>query len=198
MTTSKALRAAEDHVRSSAADLQLDPHVQQLLGGAYSVHGQQQYRGLSIYPHSVVIEVGADGTVTSSGDPLIEVGELDVLPDVAVEAAVRAAFRHLQKPSGNVCHTPHEPLFARMRYRPRVVSSFPMSNRPTVLTAGPLDELTRANLVVFRDHENTPRLGWLISLVVRQVADYTLVVSAKGRPRVLDCVAGGADRSSGS
>lgn len=53
MRTTDAFRAAEDYAASIAVDVQLDPHVQHLLGDANSIHGQQQYRGLSVYPHSI-------------------------------------------------------------------------------------------------------------------------------------------------
>jgi extracellular elastinolytic metalloproteinase len=188
VSTSSAFRAAEEQARSTGADIQLDPHVQHLLGDAYSVHGQQQHRGLSVYPHSIVFEVGADGEVRVDGDPLIDVDEIDVVPQIGVEAAVRAAVRHLRRGTEQRCHTAHEPI-DRLRYRSRVLSAFPMPNRPTVLAAGPFDAPVQANLVLFRDGDQ-PQLAWLVSLVIKRIADFTLVVSATGKkPRVLDCAA---------
>lgn len=185
-------------MRSLGADIEFDPHVQHLLGDAYSIHGQQHYRGLSVYPHSIVVEVSADGEVTSDGDPRVDVGELDVVPAIDVASAVRAAFRHIRDGSENLCPTPHEGLFKRVRYRPRIVSAFPIPNRPTVLSAGPFDDPVQANLVIFREDDRVD-LGWLVSLVVKQVADFTMVVSASGkRPRVLYCAAEAASACLGS
>jgi extracellular elastinolytic metalloproteinase len=187
VSTSNAFRAAEEHA-CAIGEIQLDPHVQHLLGDAYSVHGQQQHRGLSVYPHSIVFEVGAGGEVKADGDPLIDAEDADVVPEIGVEAAVRAAVRHLWRGSDERCHTPHEPIDG-MRYRSRVISAFPMPNRPTVLAKGSFAAPVQANLVIFRDGDR-PRLAWLVSLVVKQVADFTVIVSAKGkRLRVLDCAA---------
>jgi extracellular elastinolytic metalloproteinase len=187
VSTSRAFRAAEEHARG-IGEIQLDPHVQHLLGNAYSVHGQQQHRGLSIYPHSIVFEVGADGDVKADGDPLIDADDVDVVPEIGVDVAVRAAIRHLRRESDGFCHTPHDAIDCG-RYRSRVLSAFPMPNRPTVLAKGAFGAPVQANLVIFRDGEQ-PRLAWLVSLVVKHVADFTVVVTAKGkRPRVLDCAA---------
>lgn len=187
MSSASAFRAAEEHARA-IGDIQLDPHVQHLLGDAYSVHGQQQHRGLSIYPHSIVFEVGANGDVKADGDPLVAADDVDVVPEIGVEAAVRTAVRHLRRGSDQRCHTPHEPV-DRLRYRSRVMSAFPMPNRPTVLAKGAFDAPVQANLAIFRDGDQ-PQLAWLVSLVVKHVADFTIVVSATGKqPRVLDCAA---------
>jgi extracellular elastinolytic metalloproteinase len=181
---------AEKHVRALlSAELQLDPHVQRLLGGAFSVHGQQQCRGLSVYPHSIVIEVAADGSVLTSGDPLVDVGNLDIVPDIGPQTALAEAFRHLRRGTPTLCHTPHELHFVGTRYRPEVVSAFPMVNRPTVLSPGPFDAPPQANLVIFRGRRKLV-LAWLVSLFIKQIADFTIVISAKGkRPKVLDCAA---------
>ena len=197
MSTFSAFRAAEDHARSLGGEIQLDPHVQHLLGGAYSVHGQQQYRGLSVYPHSVLFEIAAN-RVKTRGDPLVPIGELDVVPAISPEAAARAAFRHVRSGTEERCHTPHPPLFERRSYRPRVLSAFPMPNRPTVLSAGPFDGPVQVHLVVFRRDRQPAVLAWLVSLVVKQVADFTLVVSATGKkPRILDCAAEAASALAG-
>ena len=169
-----ALVAAERHF--AGEDVQFDPNVYEVLGGEYAVHGQQQYRGLSIYPHSTVVRVAADGQTTAEGNPLVDAGEVDIVPRIGPEAAARAAFLHVRDGSGEWCHTPHEPASLR-GYRPRVVVAFPMPNRPTVLSPGPFDEPVQANLVLHRD---TVRLAWLVCLYLEGVADYTIVVAASG------------------
>lgn len=160
------------------ADVRFDPHVQHLLGDAYSVHGQQQYRGIPLFPRSVVIDVEADGRVRSDLAALVDVGELDVVPGISAEKAVSAAFRHVQAGGGGGCHTPHEALFANKRYRPGVVSAFPMPSRPTVLSGGPFDEPVMAYLVVLCEPQ--PVLAWLVSLHVEHVTDFTIAVAAHG------------------
>ncbi len=192
-----ALAVAEQHMRSISADVQLDPHVRQTLGGEQVVYGQQHYRGLTIFPHSLVIQVAADGDLTTTGDPLISVGELDVVPELRVEDAVGAAYRHLRAGTAEDCHTPHEPRFGTGRYRPRVLSAFPMTSRPTVLSAGPFDAPVQANLVVCRGTAQ-PALAWLVSLVVKQVADFTLAIRASGARagEVLYCAAEAASACS--
>lgn len=185
MNNADALAAVERHFRSANAEFQVDPHVQRVLDG-HVVHAQQQYRGLSIYPHSVVIDIDADGRASASGDALLDVGDIDVVPQLSAEAAVSALYRHLRNGTGGICHTAHDPLFARGRYRPRVVSAFPTINRPTLLAPGPFDEPVQANLVIFRD---TKELAWLVSSHVKGVADFTLVIRASGESDVLYCAA---------
>jgi extracellular elastinolytic metalloproteinase len=72
-----------------------------------------------------------------------------------------------------------------------------MTNRPTVLSAGPFDALVQANLVVFRG-EAQAELAWLVSLVVKPVADFTLAIAASGgrAGEVLYCAAEAASASS--
>jgi len=183
--TSEALRKAEEHLRAANADVLLDPHVQHLLGGSHSVHGQQQYRGVPLFPQSLVLNVEIDGHVVSNSDALVEIDELDVIPDLGAEEAVRAAFRHVRTGGAEDCHTPHAPLFAKKRYRPRVISAFPMPNRPAVLSEGPFDEPVQANLVVFVESDRqssdpNPVLAWLVSLHVKHVTDFTIAVAASG------------------
>jgi len=170
--------------------------VQDLLGGYASVHGQQQVRGVSVYPHSIVFEVDPNGGATSHGDPLLENIEVDVVPVIGPIVAARAAFRHLRDGSGGFCHTAHAPMFESRGYLPRVVSAFPMPARPTVVSAGPFDEPVQTNLVIFTSGSDAPRLGWLVSLHVDTVASFTVVVSAEEkRPRVLYCAAEAASVS---
>ncbi|HJQ36799.1 MAG TPA: M36 family metallopeptidase [Thermoanaerobaculia bacterium] len=165
-----------------------DPHVQHLLGGGCSVHGQQHHRGIALFPRSVVVEVKANGRPASIGDPLVDVGTLEVIPDIGVEKAVRAAFRHVRAGGNGGCHTPHATLFWDRGFRPRVVSSFPMANRPTVLTPGPFDEPVMAHLVVLC--EPRPVLAWLVSMHVKDVVDFTIAVAAHGKTAaILDCAA---------
>lgn len=172
-----ALEAAERHVGSLPVAVQLDPHVLETLGGEHVVHAQQQYRGLSIYPHSKVIQIAADGGVTTSGDPLLDLEDIDVIPKVGAKEAARAAFRHLHQGSATTCHTKHAPLFTDRRYRPRMLAAFPMPNRPTVLTAGPFSAPVQANLVIF---SGAKTLAWLVTCVVRHRADFTLLIGASG------------------
>lgn len=186
MDAQQALRRAETHLVD--ADVQFDPHVQHLLGGGYSVHGQQHYRGIALFPRSVVVEVKANGRLTSIGDALVDVGALDVIPDISVEKAVRAAFRHVRAGSRGECHTPHPTLFWDRGYRPRVVSAFPMANRPTVLSPGPFGEPVMAHLVILC--EPAPQLAWLVSMHVKNVVDFTIAVAARGRTAaILYCAA---------
>ncbi|HVR37914.1 MAG TPA: M36 family metallopeptidase [Thermoanaerobaculia bacterium] len=175
MDDARALSAAETQLRH--ADVQFDPHVQTTSGGSRIVHAQQQHRGLSIYPHSIVIEVAADGVITTSGDELLDTGAIDVVPLIGPEEAAAIAYDHLRSGSIEICHAPHEPRFERGRYKPRVVAAFPMPNRPTVIAAGPFAEPVQANLVIFRD---TRTLAWLVWMYVDRVADFTIVVGASG------------------
>lgn len=186
----RAVKAVEKHLRSAREAVQLDPHVQHLLGGAFSVHGQQQYRGLSLYPHSMVMIVEADGRVSSTGDPVIPIRDLDVVPSLESTAAARVAFGHVRMGTGDACHTAHEPSFEERRYRPRVVAAFPMPNRPTVLTRGPFHEPVQANLVLFSG-EAPPVLAWLVVAAAKNVADFTILVAASGNRagEVLYCTA---------
>lgn len=177
MNPSDALAVAERQFESAPGVVQFDPHVQDVLGREYVVHGQQQYRGLSIYPHSVVVTVASDASVKVDGHPLIELREMSVVPRLSVVRAVSAAFRHIRNGGTERCHTPHPPRFANRRYRPSIVSAFPMPNRPTVLSRGPFGEPVQANLVIHRD---TRRLAWLVWMYVEHIADYTTVIAANG------------------
>lgn len=192
-----ALAVAAEYMRSQATDVQFDPHAMETLGGDRMVHGHQQYRGLSLYPHALVLQVGTDGGIKVTGDPLIDIGDLGIVPEIGVEAAVQKAYQHLQKGSGKSCHTPHQPLYETRRYRPRTVVAFPMVNRPTVLSPGPFDKPVQANLVVFT-RTTRPALAWLVSFVVRQVADFTLAIGAAGNAtgKVLYCAAEAASACS--
>jgi len=167
------------------ARVQFDPNVHEALG-EYIVHGQQQYRGLSIYPHSIVVHVSGDGEASAGGRPLIDVSAVSTISDISPRQAVLAAYRHVQAGEAEQCHTPHAPRLARRRYQPRVVAAFPMPNRPTVLTAGPFGEPVQTNLVIFRD---SVRLAWLVWMYIKSVADFTLVIAASGHDagKVLYC-----------
>jgi extracellular elastinolytic metalloproteinase len=181
----EALTVAERHV-AREGEVQFDPHVHEGLGGMRIVHGQQQYRGLSIYPHSIVVRIAADGRIASDGDAFLPVAHVPTVPRIDARKAVLAAYGHVRDGTGSRCHTPHAPRFVGRRYRPTVVASFPMPNRPTVLTPGPFGEPVQANLVIARE---SVRLAWVVSLYVRRVADFTIVVAASGEDagRVLYC-----------
>src|SRR5438045_855092 len=71
MRDSEVLATAERHARSMESDVQLDPHVQRTAAG-YVVHGQQQHRGLSLYPHSFVLRIDDEGRVSTAGDDIVE------------------------------------------------------------------------------------------------------------------------------
>lgn len=179
-----ALAGADECVRSAGAEVQWDPHVQQTLGGERVVHGQQQHRGVPLFPHALLVTIDADGNATSAGNPLIDVTAVDVVPSLAADEAARIAFRHLREGANEACHADHAPLFAGRRYRPRVVSAFPMPNRPTVLATGPFREPVQASLVVFAE---TKSIAWLVSLAVERVADFSIVVGDGGE--VVYCTA---------
>jgi extracellular elastinolytic metalloproteinase len=177
MRDSEVFAAAEGHARAMDADIQLDPHVQKTLAG-YVVHAQQQVHGLSLYPHSFVIRIAESGRVSLAGNEIVKVGEVDRVPTIGAQMAALAAYRHLREGTSERCHTPHEPLFERGRYRPRVVSAFPMPNRPTVVSAGPFSAPVQADLVVFSSDK--PALAWLVSAAVAGVAHFTLIIRASG------------------
>lgn len=193
MDSHDALKVAEEYWRS-AGDVRLDPNVQHLLGGAYAIHGVQQYRGLSIYPRSVVTLVSADGQVTGSHDDLVRVDHIDIIPNIGSEQAAAAAFRHVQRGDNDTCHTPHAPVCQARGYRPRVRSRFAMPSRPTVLSKGPFDDLVQASLVVFADPA-ARGLAWLVRLHVKSVSDFTIVVAANGKKagEILECTAVSTD-----
>ena len=177
MTDSEVLATAERYARSLETDVQLDPHVQRTAAGSV-VHGRQRHRGLSLYPHSFVLRIDGEGRVSTAGDEIVTLDDIDPLPAIGAQTAALAAYRHLRRGTCDLCHTPHEPLFERSRYRPRVVSAFAMPNRPTLVSAGPFAGPVQAELVVFTSEE--PALGWLVSAAVAGVARFWLIVRANG------------------
>jgi extracellular elastinolytic metalloproteinase len=181
-----ALAIAERHF-GSGREIQLDPHVHETFCGDHIVHGQQQHRGLSVFPHSFVITIAADGSIRRDGDDLLDVASVPVIPAIGPEQAVESALRHLRTGTGARCHTAHERLFRKVRYSPAVVAAFPMPNRPTVVTQGPFAEPVQLNLVLLSGERLA--LAWLITLVIDRVGDFTIAVSAAGRNagKVLYC-----------
>jgi extracellular elastinolytic metalloproteinase len=173
------LSLVERFLGPAGAGVQLDPHVQTTSGGDRIVHGQQQFRGLSLYPHSMTFTVKPEGEVAAGGDPLLDPVATDVVPDLAAAEAVRLAVRHLRQGGGTLCHTPHDPQLLGRRYVPRLLSAFPMVNRPTVFTKGPFHEPVQSNLVLHRAGE-TLTLAWLVMMALDGVADFAVVIGAAG------------------
>jgi extracellular elastinolytic metalloproteinase len=174
----RAIAATEAYLGSDASRVQLDPHVQETLAGEQVVHGRQQRHGIAVYPHSIVFRVSPDGTVTHSGHSFADVSNAQVIPALTAPAAVRRAYQHVRNGTGEICHTPHEPLLTDIGYRPSIYATFSMPSRPTVLTRGPFAKAPQAKLVITRD---SGRLGWLVSMYVRGKVNFNIVIAATGR-----------------
>ncbi|HYI12916.1 MAG TPA: M36 family metallopeptidase [Thermoanaerobaculia bacterium] len=177
--------AAEAH---AGAEIQLDPHVQATIGDERVVHGQQQYRGLSLYPHSFTLHIDGGRVERRTGDEIVACDGIETVPSIAGVDAVVAAFRHVREGTCPVCHRDHEPHFVKRGYRPRLLATFPMPNRPSVFSKGPFDELPAANLVLY-SRLTPPRVAWAVTLTIEGVDEFTVVVDAteKRAGTILSC-----------
>lgn len=187
-----ALRITESYAASpdSIPDIQFDPHVQTTVGDERVVHAQQQYRGVSLYPSSFAFHIDDGRVERRTGDELVSIENVDIIPEIPARDAVTAAFRHVRNGSSGPCELTHAPLFAMRRYRPRLIAAFPMPPRPTVFSRGPFSDAVTANLILF-SRRNPPVLAWLVTLSVERVVEFTIIVAAtEGEEEpILYCVA---------
>ncbi len=180
------------------AEFVADPTVPKTSGGAAAVHLQQSFRGLRVFQMTRTVSFSKKGEIVDvSGESAGIPDDLDIEPKVGAAEAVLAAARYIASPPPAELEPEVDafgepvidPPFLLGDYTPRVLASFPLPNRPTVLEKGPFADSPKAELVVFYTAPN-PRLGWEIQLTLPGlVAQYDLVVAAdeKENPEILFC-----------
>ncbi|MCP4656867.1 MAG: hypothetical protein GY856_15765, partial [bacterium] len=164
------------------ADLEYaaDPAVRRTSGGAQLVHLHQHHRGIPVFEAVRTVRFDRAGAVQEvTGDSAPVPAEIDLQPMLSPQEATLAAARHL---AATASGEPGEesPALKIPRSLPRVVASFPLPSRPTVLKKTPFAEGVTAGLVLFyRGHEVV--LGWLVALALAATGDaWDLIVGANG------------------
>lgn len=171
----RALAAASGALAArGAAPLELhpDPDAVVTSAGTAVVHLHQHHCGIPVYEsvRSVCFHAGG-GAVEIMGDHVEVAGEIELAPTISAVDATMAAARHLADAS----------RIEVSSYKPRVITTFPLPSRPTVLAKRPFADPVTARLVLLGCAPGDVQLGWLVSLATPDEDEqYDLIVGAAG------------------
>lgn len=170
----------------SSADFVPDPEVRTTSAGAVAVHLNQEYRGIPVFEMVRTVSFRRDGSIRHvKGDNLIVAEELETAPRFDVVSAVRRAAEHVSADDADdeehfdqwgqrIEHT----AIDLEGFEPRILASFPIPSRPTVLEGSGCGDFIRAHLTLFHQGEST-RLGWDILLMMPGgVEQFAIIVGA--------------------
>jgi extracellular elastinolytic metalloproteinase len=172
-----------------------DPTVEQTSAGSYVVHLQQDYRGIPVFQMARTVRFSPTREITEVAGNNAEIpAGINIAPQIDVVQAVMAAAQYVatSDDSEQVTDGWGQPLppvrIDVSSYEPRVLVSFPMPSRPTVLDKGPFEDFIPAHLVIFYQNPDA-RLGWHIVIAMPEYqGQYEVIVSAdRQQPDILYC-----------
>ncbi len=169
----RSSRAADD---AAPLEMMPDPTVVRTSAGTSIVHLLQHHRGIPVYEavRSARFRAGGAGEIVGDHVPLA--GGLDPEPALPAAEAVMAAARYLGEATAGA-----EGAIEVSPYLPRLIVSFPLPSRPSVLSKRPFAEPVTAHLVWLHCAPGDTRLGWLTSLTLPDDSDqFDLIVAAGG------------------
>ncbi len=145
-----------------------DADVVHTSAGTAIVHLHQHHRGIPVFEavRSVHFDAGGRGEIV--GDHIRIAGDLDPSPAISAAAAVMAAARYLAEATAS------SPAGAPLKvspHPPRLIGSFPLPCRPTMLAKRPFAEPVTAHLVWLFCAPRDIRLGWSVSLTTPGVSE---------------------------
>ena len=155
-----------------------DAEVIHTSAGTAIVHLHQMHRGIPIYETVRSVHFDPGGRDEIVGDH-VAVGETDAKPVISAADAVMAAARYLAEAGAQA--SPDGTPIKVSGYAPRLIVSFPLPSRPSVLAKRPFGDPVTAQLVWLHCAPEDTRLGWLVSLdMPRNDERYDLIVAANG------------------
>jgi extracellular elastinolytic metalloproteinase len=194
--------AAMDYVRSvsaalgfaptdSPAEFVPDPNVKKLSNAAVrTVNLRQHHRGVPVWDMELLVWL-SDGVVERvKGDSVSLPPDLDFLPAVTAEAALKVAAAHVARPEPKqdpwtgASYTP--PAIDLSRFEPKRLAATALPNQPMVFEAGPFAEAIPADLVyVYRGPDT--RLAWRLKISLPAFLDqYIVLVEADSKTKNLE------------
>ena len=189
--TSRALGFAP----SEPVEFVPDPTVEQTSAGSYAVHLQQDYRGIPVFQMARTVRFSPNREITEVAGNNAEISAgINIAPQIDVVQAVMAAAQYVATSDDSEQVTdgwgqPLPPVSIDVSsYEPRVLVSFPMPSRPTVLDKGPFEDLIPAHLVIFYQNPDAS-LGWHTVIAMPEYqGQYEVIVSAdRQEPEILYC-----------
>jgi extracellular elastinolytic metalloproteinase len=180
------IRQALSEVRRTkgmaAMEFMPDPSVQTTSGGSRVVYLHQHVRGVPVFQSGCTVRFGVDGQIEEITDRTWHSKHfIEVSPSIT-------AARTAQAMSAYIAANIHAGFPKRLRYKPRILASFPLPCRPTVLSRGPFANPIPAHLVIFPIRRGA-RLAWWLTVRLReQHGEYDLLVTADHpEPEILYC-----------
>lgn len=191
-TDAEVVQLAREYLVRSGVEadgLVVDPHVQVTAGNERIVHFQRQRHGVPVFLAHAAVHVAGDGALTEI------VGELNaadadptLAPAIDAVAALERALEHFRKRQARdaVCHERHR-VIRRPSTAARIITSFPLPSRPSVLRLPRGREQFSAHLVIWP--AETARLAWAIRLPFAGRGQFLVLVAATGSDagRILYC-----------
>ncbi len=172
-----------------------DPYIETTSSNSKVVHLQQTYHGIPVFQMVRTVHFSPDNAIRDVvGDNANLPPEINIAPQINVTQAVIAAAQYVANPNEVEAMTdgwgqPMTPVRVDLTdYTPRVLVTFPMPSKPTILDNGPFAELISAHLVLFYQNPET-HLGWYVRITLPDYQDqYELIVSAdRTEPEILYC-----------
>jgi extracellular elastinolytic metalloproteinase len=172
-----------------------DPTIETTSSQSKAVHLQQTYRGIPVFQMVRTVRFSPGNAISDVvGNNVNLPPEINIAPQINVTQAVTAAAHYVANPNELETMTdgwgqPMTPVRVDLTdYTPRVLVTFPLPSKPTVLDNGPFAELISAYLVLFYQNPET-RLGWYVQITLPNYQDqYELIVSAdRTEPEILYC-----------
>lgn len=154
-----------------------DPDVIHTSAGTEVVHLHQHHRGVPVFEavRSVHFDPGRRREIV--GDHVAIDPGAGPAPAISAADAVMAAARHLAAAGGAAA--PDGTPLAVSSYAPRMIVSFPLPSRPSVLAKRPFADPVTAHLTWLPCGGGETCLGWLVSLALPAGAEhYDLIVGA--------------------
>jgi extracellular elastinolytic metalloproteinase len=187
LTHVRATSTALGFAASEPPEFVPDPQVQTTSSGGSVVHLQQFYHGIPVFEMSRTVRFSPSGEVKDVvGDNISLEAEIELVPKIDVRDATRAAVEYIAASDEDEHeHTDQwgqllQPISINLpkEYSPKVLATFSLPSRPTVLDKEPLGDVIPAQLVIFYQGSQT-RLGWhLVITLPNYQGQYTLIVAA--------------------
>ncbi|MFN3727379.1 MAG: M36 family metallopeptidase [Allosphingosinicella sp.] len=166
-------------------DFGLAAEVQRTASETEVLHLQQYYHGIPVFQASRTIQFRPGDKASLTGSVIENLAEVETEPRLSVDEAVQIAARHVAtpgeeeevEPSGFGDQIP-APSIEIGGFEARILASFDLAMRPTVLTGAPFEGPISAHLVYFYQGPKL-RLAWHVVLVFPgATADYAVLVAA--------------------
>lgn len=200
------INAALEHVENVASALGFgptekpefvpDPFVKETSAGTRIVNLQQQYRGIPVFHMDRAVWFAPDGQIQNvTGTNVGLPPDLDTLPHVSLQAAVKSAASYMAAPSGRSDAWTKERLpeiqIDLTNFEPQILGRISIPSQPAVVSKGPFGENIPVHLVFFYQGPTT-RLGWHMVISTPNMEEqYVIIVEAdsktpdKEKPQIL-------------